>query len=72
MKRQNQILKQAISKLQLQFTKIKEKGGDTFLTETDHSDENSNKQVSIDEILAKLKNGDFEAIGNLGIRFNNF
>ena len=42
------------------------------MTETDHSDENSNKQVSIDEILAKLKNGDFEAIGNLGIRFNDF
>lgn len=67
-KHQNQILKQAISKLQIQFVKIREKAGDTFLTQADHQDGESieNKVASIEQILEKLKNGDFEGVQNLG------
>jgi len=66
-KRQNQILKQAISRLQLEFGKLKEKAGDTFLTEADQNKEQ--KGMTIEQILDKLKSGDLEVVQGLGITF---
>ena len=54
-KRQNQILKLAIARLQTEFQKLKEKAGDTFVTQAGvdgHPEER--KDMTIEEIFELL------------------
>lgn len=50
-KKQNQILKLAISRLNIEFKKLKEKAGDTFVTQSENIETSDKKDLSIDEIF---------------------
>jgi hypothetical protein len=54
-KRQNQILKLAIARLQTEFKKLQEKTGDTFVTQTAEEGINDDKkEIEIDDIFEIL------------------
>lgn len=66
-KRQSQILKQALARVQIEFGKIKEKAGDTFLTEANPiNDSHQTSVLTIEQILEKLKTGNYEGIQDIG------
>jgi len=53
-KRQNQILKLAIFRLQTEFKKVKDNVGDTFLTQAGVDGEDDKKEMNLDHIFEIL------------------